>query len=112
MWKHWEAVQHPAKILPPMEPGCQATFEVYSKCWPQLNEIGTAVVSEVQEMILEWEEITEEWFNSIHPDLQTVYTTNNRKPVAQVPVLIELMRLADFPGADELERELSERASG
>lgn len=110
MWDHWEAayeLPHPGRMTPRLEPGLEATFQTYSMCWKQLNGLREAVIREVQQMIVDWQEVTEEWFRSLPLEIQTVYTTNGRKRVTQVPVLIELLRQAGYQGVDQLQQELT-----
>ena len=110
MWEHWAAAaeaDHPARMATILEPGLKATFEVYTAWWPQLNEIRAAVVSELADMIQDWEDTTTLWFEGLHPDLQAVYTTNGTKAVTQVPVLIELLRWAGYQGVEVLQEELT-----
>ena len=60
-------------------------MEVYGRCWHLLNDLRMAVVQEVQQMIEDWEDLTSQWFKSLHHDLQPVYTMNAGKTVTQVP---------------------------
>ena len=83
-------------------------MEVYGRCWNLLNDLRMAVVKEVQQMIEDWEDLTSQWFKSLHPDLQSVYTMNGGKTVTQVPVLMELLQRAGYPDCNTLHRELSE----
>ena len=59
-------------------------------------------------MIQEWEDTTNDWYNSLPYELQSVYTMNGSKHVTQVPVLIELLRLSGHQGYKELMQELSQ----
>ena len=43
-----------SSAVPPLEPGLQATLETYPNCWIQLNEIRSAVIDELKEMIYDW----------------------------------------------------------
>eukprot|EP00435_Cladocopium_sp_Y103_P038353 s2136_g10.t1 len=109
-WEHWKASEHmvhPAKVVPEMAPGLQATFQVYANVWHHLNDLRMGIIQELDTMIVEWKEITTAWFAGLPPELQTVYTTNGSKPVTQVPVMIELLKMAGHQGADQLDDELS-----
>ena len=98
---------HPSLVTPAMDPGMQSTFAVYAKHWRQVNEIRSNIVEELDSMIIDWEDITAEWFKSLPPEIQSVYTTNGHKEVTQVPVMAELLTMAGHTGAKELFRELS-----
>ena len=99
MWDHWNAA---GELI---HPGLQATFEVYSRCWQQLNEIRVAVVDKLRHMIAECEEITEQWYEALPIEIEAVYTNNGDKRVTQVPVLVELLKLAGHQGHSELEKD-------
>ena len=111
MWEHWSeamAIKHSARTTPTVEPGVQATLDVYSRWWPHLNDLRTEVVREVSIMIEEWSDVTTEWFNGLAPEIQEVYTTKGTKTVTQVPVMTELLRMSGHQGADEMMRELTQ----
>ena len=111
MWDHWRAshdIAHPVRTCPVLEPGLEATFETYSKCWMHLNDLRQAVVQEVRDMIDEWQDVTSDWFGSLPIGIQSVYTCNGAKVVTQVPVMMELLRLTGHGGHVILMKELTE----
>lgn len=63
------------------------------------------MVDELRHMIAEWEEITEQWYEALPIEIQAVYTNNGDKRVTQVPVLVELLKLAGHQGHSELEKD-------
>eukprot|EP00435_Cladocopium_sp_Y103_P054359 s601_g17.t1 len=102
MWHHWKistTINHPTLVVPDMDPGMQATFDLYRNLWPQLNEIREGVVQDLDKMIQDWDDITQQWYEQLPVELQSVYTTNNKKPVTQIPVLLELLQQCGHEGS-------------
>ena len=101
-------IPHPAVGQGQVEPGLRATMEAMLHYRRLLNHLRLQAVAEVRGMIADQQDVTRQWLDSLHPQVRQVYVANGTKPVTQVPVLFELMRRCQYPGLEDMVRELLE----
>ena len=109
MEEHWKSsVDHPHAALAPavLEPGLEATITAMLHHRTTLPKLRAAVIEEIGVMIEDWADHTAAWMNSLHPRIRSVYTACNTKTVTQVPVLLHLWELCEYPGLNDLGTEL------
>ena len=98
---------HPLLRAASLEPGLQSTIACMMDNWPNLAAWRQAVVDEVASLVLEWEDTTQSWMESLHPHMRAVYTANGTKLVTQVPLMVDLLRRCGYAGVEDLSWELS-----
>ena len=64
------------------------------------------VISDIRDLVDELREYTEAWFNTLPPHVQRSY--RHGTSVTQIPVLVHVLRLIQYPQTEVLFRELSQ----
>ena len=64
------------------------------------------VISEIRDLVVEFDEHTMAWFHTLPPHVQRAYT--HKDSVTQIPILIHLLRRLGYPQTEVLYRELSD----
>ena len=63
-----------------------------------LGDFQSAVIADIQNLVDEMEEHTMAWFHTLLEHVQRAY--QHKDSVTQIPVLIHLLRLIHYPGAE------------
>ena len=111
MISHWKVSQqclHPQLQDPVLEPGLQNTVEVIHHIFSDIARLRVEVVSEIQQIITDFEDITTSWWSGLPTHVQEVYNHREEQNITQVPVIIHLLKMCGYPGLEEISRDLSE----
>eukprot|EP00438_Fugacium_kawagutii_P021843 Skav233012 [mRNA] locus=scaffold909:68906:88437:+ [translate_table: standard] len=111
MWQHWHMshqMEHHCMTKPKLEPGILATLAAHRVLRHELHDLRLAVLEEIENLILEYEDETKSWLDSLHPTIQQVYTANGSKKVTQIPVMLKLLADGGFDAVDELRQDLTQ----
>ena len=110
MWRHWSLswkAGHPAQAAGQLEPGLRCTVEFQMSQHKYLADLRGRVLAEIHDLVEEWQDTTQSWFQQLDPSIQQVYTANGTKQVTQVPLFMHLLDLCGHGGVGDLRAELT-----
>ncbi len=109
MTHHWQTandIAYPSMTDVGLPPLSAHTAQMAVHHLGDLHRLRTEVLQDVQHLILEWREHTDQWFRDRPSHLQKVYWHADRNQVTEIPVFLELLRRCNFPGLSELADDL------
>ena len=101
--------QHPMALLQPMDPTLH--FALAVQCWVghDIIRIRKLVVEELQTMLEDMQEETDDWHANLTTHVQQAYTikeTNKVDKIVQVPAFVQLLKMTNYPKLHELQQDL------
>ena len=109
MEEHWQAAtqtRFPSLVDRPMSDLATYTAHLALSHLGDLTRLREEVLQDIQDMINDWQDHTNQWWNSRPPHIQKVYWHAERHQVTQIPVMVELLQQCQFPGIDDLAEDL------
>lgn len=109
MWDHWDKsthVVHPLFAPPEVEPGALGALSNILRLRGELPAFRQQVVQDLRDLVLQWEDHTNEWMNKVAPHVATVYRSSASGCV-QVPVFLYLLDQCGYPGFADLKEDLT-----
>ncbi|CAE7826193.1 kanC [Symbiodinium sp. CCMP2592] len=104
-WKLSRHIPHPDHSDALMEPGLQQWIRIWFQMRAHLAELRLAVVEQVEEMVVDMEDETRSWYQSLRPHVQKAYRSTTGVCTLQLPALrriCELFGWQDLGIFDEL----------
>ena len=107
----WNSHLRWAKTI--QEPTADQTQLDPSLCWaidqshqlPNIHDIRLGVITELNALVTDLHEQTQQWFDQIPPHCQRAYKQSNM--VTQIPALIHILQQLHYPHTTQLQAELS-----
>lgn len=104
LWDHWRVSAdccHPILAPPSVEAGILQTME---KClaFSDIPRLRQEILQEVEHMVWDWEDFTNEWLSSRRPHIQQVYRQSDNQTPTQVPVFLHILEQTGFPCMDHV----------
>eukprot|EP00438_Fugacium_kawagutii_P034924 Skav206385 [mRNA] locus=scaffold834:525350:529905:- [translate_table: standard] len=109
MWDHWQqssVARHPLQHPPRLEPGLQQAFELQHRLSQDLPRLRAAIVNDIEDMVAEWEDDTNQWWRSLPSHIAQVYHDVDHQQITQIPILLHLLDRLHCPGFQDLKQDL------
>ena len=111
MWEHWELAKqasHPIQKPPSLEPGLQQRIDLHKIIGGSLPRMRTEIVNEIEQMAMDRQDETSDWWESPPPHVAQVYWDKEHSQIAQIPLLLDLLEQVRMPGLTELAEDLQQ----
>ncbi|CAE7199832.1 kanC [Symbiodinium sp. CCMP2592] len=99
-WKLSRHMPHPDHRDAFMEPGLQQWIRIWVQMRAHLAELRLAVVEQVEEMVVEMEDETKSWYQSLRPHVQKAYRSTTGVCTLQLPALRRICELFGWQDLD------------
>ena len=109
LWDHWRMAKsavHGLQLPPALEPGLRQCLQIQQIWGHQLPALRTAVIDEIEAIILDQQETTFRWWGSLPHHVAQVYYNQEWKEITQIPIFLQLLQQFGMPGLDELSHDL------
>lgn len=109
MWQHWAYSNnplHPLQQPPAIPPGMQQTIQLQRLWCSDLHRIRHEVVAEIAQLITDSSDDTTEWWNTLPDHIQQVYYDPTHNQITQIPIFLQLLQMAGYPGLSDLTTDL------
>ena len=109
--EHWQATRklaHPLARQRQLEPGLEAVLELYHILGPELLRIRAEVLEDIEELIFELHDQTEEWMATRPARVRQTLTTPTKARPTQVPLFLHLLELIGYEDTAGLRSDFEE----
>ena len=107
-WDHWrlaKSLSHPMLQTPVLEPGAVQVLHKLEQIG-DITRLRQEVVADIQQMIDDWSEYTQNWLESRPNHVRAVYQSGDG-PCTQIPVFLELLSQCGYPAMTDISQDLS-----
>ena len=108
--QHWHltaTARHPLQLGAQLEPGLSQVVDFWQKWSHDLDRIRQEITEEVELMVEDRREHTEQWWKALKPHVQAVYYNSEHDQITQIPIFVDLLRMFQFPEIEALAGELN-----
>ena len=109
--EHWQATRklaHPLARQRQLEPGLEAVLELYHILGSELLRIRAEVLEDIEELIFELHDQTEEWMATRPAHVRQTLTTPTKARPTQVPLFLHLLELIGYEDTAGLRSDFEE----